>query len=393
MFYAIIGVLALVLHCLINVELLMPDSASKLSYEMQRYRHYFLSVLVFYVADILWGSFTAIKMIPIAYVDTLLFFMSMVWSVVMWTNFVVAFLKRNDRFSEMIKVGAWAIFIFQILSLLINLLTPVVFTFDDNGDYSTGTARMISLIAQVILYLFTSVFSLMESSRTEGINKVNHGAIGISGLVMAAFILFQALAPFVPFYSMGCIIAATIIHTFVIQGERIYHSKELGSAKQIAYRDPLTGVKNKQAFQEMKADVDMRIDTLQLKELGIIVFDVNGLKQINDNLGHEEGDKFIISGCEYICKQFQHSAVYRIGGDEFVAVLEGDDYLQRLDLLKEFDEMMEDHARNGQVVVAAGLDVFRAGRDSDFNSIFERADQRRYEHRKYLKTLKSQASA
>ena len=393
MFYSIIGGLALVLHCLINVELLMPDSTGKLSYEMQTYKRYFSSVLVFYAADILWGVFAAWKIIPFSYLDTLLFFISMVWSVIMWTRVVVAFRGRDDRFSDMLRIGAWAILIFEMLALFVNLFTPVFFSFDSNGDYHTGAARFIILIAQVILYLFAALFSFIEFRKLEGINRVNHGAIGISGLIMAAFILFQAMAPLVPFYSMGCIIAATIIHTFVIQGERIYHSRELGSAKQIAYRDPMTGVKNKQAYQEMKADVDMRIDTLQLKELGIIVFDVNGLKQVNDTLGHEEGDKHIMRGCELICKQFQHSAVYRVGGDEFVAVLEGDDYHQRLSLLKEFDEMMEDHARNGGVVVAAGLDVFRAGRDSEFNSIFDRADQRMYEHKKYLKSLKTPASA
>lgn len=392
MFYAIIGLLALVLHCLINIEYLMPGNASKLSSAMQRYRAFFISVIVFYVADVTWGIFTEWKLISLAYFGAILFFMAMAWSVLRWTRFVVEYLGRNDRFSTMLTYGGWAIFIFEILALFINLVKPVVFGFNDSGEYITGPLRMVTLVAQSLLFLSTSLFTLRVSNKLEGVVKIKHASIGISGLIMAAFALFQAMEPIIPFYSMGCIIAGTIVHTFVVQGEKLYHVKELGSAKQIAYRDPLTGVKNKQAFQEMKADVDMRIDTLELKELGIIVFDVNGLKQINDNLGHEEGDKFIIKGCELICKMFQHSAVYRIGGDEFVAVLEGDDYTRRTQLMDEFDNMMIEHVRTGQVVVSAGLDVFRAGRDSNFNSIFERADQRMYERKKYLKSLKLESA-
>ena len=392
MYYTVIGLLALVLHCIINIEFLLPGNTSQLNSAMRRYKAFFCSVIVFYAADLLWGTFTELKIIPLAYITAMAFFMSMVWSVLKWTQFVIEYLKRNNRFTELLSYGAWAIFIFEILALMLNFILPVVFSYDD-GEYHTYFGRLLTLIAQVVLYLFTTFYSMVEAHRQEdGIAKMNHASIGISGLIMAAFILFQALMPNVPFYSMGCIIAGCIIHTFVVQGEKLYHTKELGSVKMVAYRDPLTGVKNKQAFQEMKADVDMRIDTLQLKDFGIIVFDVNGLKQVNDNLGHEEGDRYIISGCEVICKTFQHSAVYRIGGDEFVAILEGDDYLQRLNLLDQFDQMMEEHVREGGVVVSAGLDIFRAGRDGDFNSIFERADQRMYEKKKYLKSLRTDAA-
>ena len=102
---------------------------------------------------------------------------------------------------------------------------------------------------------------------------------------------------------------------------------------------------------------------------------------------HEEGDKYIQAGSELICNQFQHSPVYRIGGDEFVVILEGEDYRARLELLSAFDHQMEENQKAGIVTVSSGLDTFRPGRDIDFNSIFERADQRMYERKKYLKSL------
>lgn len=54
----------------------------------------------------------------------------------------------------------------------------------------------------------------------------------------------------------------------------------------------------------------------------MIVFDINNLKIINDTLGHDFGDILIIDSCKLICKVFKRSPVYRIGGDEFVVILE-----------------------------------------------------------------------
>jgi len=387
MYYASIGFLALIIHCIINLEYLLPGRALHVSSVMLRYKYFLYSVALFYIADLLWGSLTDSGIVPLAYIDTLLFFMSMVWSVLMWTRFVVAYLGRNDRFSFILSCGGWILFAFEILALVINLFTPVVFKYSEDGAYLTGLGRTITLFAQVVLYLISSIFSLAIARKAEGRTKMHHATIGISGLVMASFIALQAINPFLPFYSIGCLVATCIVHTFVVQDEKLEHKKAVTNAKQIAYRDPLTGVKSARAYQEAKAVFDRRISELQLKELGVIVFDVNGLKQVNDNLGHEEGDKYIQAGSELICNQFQHSPVYRIGGDEFVVILEGEDYRARLELLSAFDRQMEENQKAGIVTVSSGLDTFRPGRDIDFNSIFERADQRMYERKKYLKSL------
>lgn len=43
-------------------------------------------------------------------------------------------------------------------------------------------------------------------------------------------------------------------------------------------------------------------------------------------MGHQAGDEYIIGACRIICNKFKHSPVFRIGGDEFVAISEGEDY-------------------------------------------------------------------
>ena len=124
-------------------------------------------------------------------------------------------------------------------------------------------------------------------------------------------------------------------------------------------------------------------------EFGLVIFDVNGLKHINDTQGHEAGDKLLKDACSLICKTFSHSPVFRIGGDEFVAILEGEDYLNRITLLSGFENKVEENLQNGGAVVASGLAVYKPESDKDYRFIFDRADERMYERKSALKSMKT----
>ena len=89
-------------------------------------------------------------------------------------------------------------------------------------------------------------------------------------------------------------------------------------------RDALTGVKSKHAYMETEAELNLKIASGdQSLTFGVAVCDVNGLKQVNDTLGHKAGDRFIQDASRMICDIFKHSPIYRIGGDEFVIVMTG----------------------------------------------------------------------
>ena len=171
---------------------------------------------------------------------------------------------------------------------------------------------------------------------------------------------------------------------FRIQYEQ---EKELGSAKHLAYTDSLTGVKSSHAYVETEKEVDRSIADDRIHEFGVVVFDVNNLKITNDSHGHDAGDLLIRTACRMICRQFKHSPVFRIGGDEFVAFLEGEDYRNRKTLLAEFEDQVESNLRLGEVTVASGMAVFRRGHDNSFRRVFERADQRMYDRKGLLKSM------
>lgn len=124
-----------------------------------------------------------------------------------------------------------------------------------------------------------------------------------------------------------------------------------------------------------------------VKELGVVVFDVNDLKSVNDNFGHDTGDIYIYTASMLISEFFENSPVYRIGGDEFAVILEGEDYDNRENLLAAFDHQSEENQRSGKVVVASGMAVFKKESDRKLRGIFERADRQMYLRKSELKKL------
>ena len=198
--------------------------------------------------------------------------------------------------------------------------------------------------------------------------------------------------------TMGIVLTFTM-HAFVLEDEKNRYKKELektvkrereqkqelGSAKLLAYTDPLTGVKNKLAYIEEIEILNKDIEQERIEQFGVVVFDLNGLKHINDTLGHDAGDKYIQAGSKLICLKFCHSPVYRVGGDEFVVLLQGTDYKYREDLLAEFDLQVERNLDKGEVVVATGMSTFDKDSDEDYLSVFTRADKNMYERKHQLK--------
>ena len=88
-----------------------------------------------------------------------------------------------------------------------------------------------------------------------------------------------------------------------------------------SYQDPLTGLNNRLAYDEM-------LEHLRGKEfpVGVGFLDINGLKWINDTLGHDMGNKVIQKICTILNEHIEQQYIYRISGDEFVMIWPDVDY-------------------------------------------------------------------
>ena len=388
MYYSSIGIIALIVLCIINVEAIRKVEKTSENNLRLKYRQYLIALIVFFISDIFWGFFYEQRWIILTYTDTCLFFASMALSVLFWTRAVVAFSGKKDKAGKVLVISGWLIFLFEITALLMNLFVPIVFTFRKDKEYVPLPARYIGLLLQILLFLITSVYSAIMAGRSAGMSRSHYRTISISGIIMSFFITVQMFFPLMPFYSMGCLFGTCLIHTFVYKD--VENNMAIRLAKQKAYKDGLTGVKNKLAYLEALAELETALENGELTEYGVVVFDVNGLKTINDTLGHEAGDEAIKSGCRIICHQFDHSPVFRIGGDEFVAILKGSDFANRETLLEAFRKTINENQKNGDVVVASGLAIYDASTDSSYNDVFKRADEAMYEHKRALKAVMTQ---
>ncbi|MCR5694849.1 MAG: diguanylate cyclase [Clostridia bacterium] len=166
------------------------------------------------------------------------------------------------------------------------------------------------------------------------------------------------------------------------------YGKRLAKAQTLAKIDALTGVKNKHAYLETEASMDHNIAENRQPPFAIVMMDVNDLKKVNDTYGHQAGDQYLQDACRIICDTFKHSPVFRIGGDEFTAIVLGNDYASADELIKSFEERSAEAARSGGVVIACGMAKFDG--DTCVDTVFDRADHKMYENKTYLKSLKQQ---
>lgn len=157
---------------------------------------------------------------------------------------------------------------------------------------------------------------------------------------------------------------------------------------QLAYKDPLTGVRNKTSYLDMIHQLDDMAQTKLLK-YAVIVFDLNDLKSVNDSLGHEYGDSYIVQACQMIGDIFLESEMYRIGGDEFVVLLENTRVDLANEMLHQLDEDIQvnnrNHASEFKVSIAWGLAYYDKHKDKNFHDVFQRADHLMYENKTFMK--------
>lgn len=155
-----------------------------------------------------------------------------------------------------------------------------------------------------------------------------------------------------------------------------------------SFTDALTRVKNRSAFIKLRADTDEMLGKEACEEFGMIVFDVNHLKKVNDEAGHEAGDQYLQNNCQKICKVFSHSPVYRTGGDEFFVFLKGQDLENHEALLEEIVAANRMDKANTplseQVDLAYGLALYDPKKDHSFSDLYRRADEHMYEIKKTM---------
>jgi len=166
----------------------------------------------------------------------------------------------------------------------------------------------------------------------------------------------------------------------VVFSTRIIDEEKKKSEKLIRkiQTDELTGLFNRRAYEK---DIYVNEEIPQEDEYIYVSLDLNGLKTVNDTLGHTAGDELIIGACECMKKVFlPHGKLYRIGGDEFVAIL----YVNREKLAEMFESFDNEVANwSGKLIKSFTISYGYVSKDDFPNESVRklalRADKKMYE--------------
>lgn len=410
--YALVGFIALLITLTINSDILfIRDESSKLKHN-KAYRVFLYVAMIFFLIDGLWGALSETKYEIAIFIDTALFFLTMAFTVVFWAQYVVSYIVSKNKVAKFwnifLIVVSWIIFAYTAIIIIINFFpdTRILFDFNSNKDvnnlnnYNPNIARYILLILQLAMFMLTAIVAFFNAIKKKTM-KYRHFTIGGFGLVMVVSVGAQLAFPELPLYSMGLTLGICIVHTFVVAGEREEYKKNLSSAisfgkekeqalsdvKSLVYEDPLTGAKSKHAYVEMEDGMDHLIAFKGIKRFAVVVFDVNGLKHINDTKGHDYGDIYIKDCYKTILKHYKGTDIYRFGGDEFVVVLKDLQYERRDELLAAFDKEIEENLGKDLPVVSSGMALFDPNTDNTYRAVFEKADELMYERKRHLKSI------
>lgn len=158
--------------------------------------------------------------------------------------------------------------------------------------------------------------------------------------------------------------------------------------KKLSFVDGMTGLANEKAYlvevNNLKEDIDKGS-----AKFGVIIVDVNTLKHTNDSCGHDVGTLLLIEIANIITNVFDGCHTFRVGGDEFVTFLEGDnvdkldDYLKELRYQVTYNEL-EIKGHKVALSAAVGSSVFKQG--DTFLEVFDRADRDMYNNKAKIKS-------
>jgi diguanylate cyclase (GGDEF)-like protein/PAS domain S-box-containing protein len=178
----------------------------------------------------------------------------------------------------------------------------------------------------------------------------------------------------------------------VISGDDISEYKRIeATLRDLTFIDELTGLYNRRGFLTL-ARQHMNISNRTQKEILLLFADLDGMKKINDTLGHQQGDMALIDTANILRKTFRESDIIaRIGGDEFVVLAMGRDENDASILQERLFKNLQIHNthedRPYSLSISMGVTTYQSPSAYTVNVLMSHADKLMYEHKKARKTV------
>ena len=177
---------------------------------------------------------------------------------------------------------------------------------------------------------------------------------------------------------------------YVAIKEDVTNKKEFEiKMEKFATRDELTGVLNRRAGLEF-LEQEIKVADRKNEKFSLIYIDVNNLKYVNDNLGHNYGDNLIVEVCGGIKEEIRSSDIIaRLGGDEFMVVMPECDKEEAeiiwTRIVKTYDYLNNNFKREYLLSASHGVYEYIPGSGKGVDYILESADREMYEEKKRMK--------
>lgn len=271
----------------------------------------------------------------------------------------------------------------EYLILVLSTLVAITFHFSNIIDF-TESMKYVSII---MLFVLLSMFIKLVKS----FKSIDSPLFKASSCFLIIFIIIS-----IGIYSLtnskiypqiakiGLIVF--LIFNFYYGLKKIINNEVLAEKTQLlekmAFRDELTKVYNRNALKKY-------IQNKEIDNMGIISLDLNNLKYYNDNFGHSYGDELILEASKILTKTFGENHVYRVGGDEFLAIYDDVKDKQKLvDLKEKLSDLLDKYNSNKKneiiLEIAIGY-AWYSPEDKSYEDILKRADKYMYINKKEIK--------
>ena len=217
--YSVIALLAIVIHLIINFDMLPGRKVSHIRCAHE-YRCFLGGLLYYYITDACWGVFAGLGWTKILYLDTASYYISIAVSVLMMCYFIVAYLGICGWRARILAWFGYILLSLYVVLLVKNAFDSSLFFFDAEGKYHAGLLRQILFYPLVGASVLMAINAFVKALGYQNTMRRQYIVVSVFCLTMAVAVVFQIIWPLWPFYAMGCLIGNCFIHVFLIEDER-----------------------------------------------------------------------------------------------------------------------------------------------------------------------------
>lgn len=233
MYYSAIGLIAIVLHLIMNHDFIIVNKNRN---EVDKaFSMFVYASLLYFITDALWGILNSFNLSTALYIDTIFYYISMALTIASLCNYVTQYLHLKKGFGKFIRIFGRVFAILVLVLLGVNHFVHIFFWIYPDGTYQAFAYRYIALYMQVFLCLLLSIQSSIVMAKAPDGMKKRYFTIFFFCTAMGAAIVLQILYPLLPIYAVGLLLGSAINHTFVNEGEREEQFMVLKSMADIHY--------------------------------------------------------------------------------------------------------------------------------------------------------------